>query len=427
MLRTDRPTKWQTAPEESDVVVVVVRSAFIVVYSLAASRSGYSYELSPAWLGVTIAAIYSVAVGIIWWRRRNIPWQRPFSLLVDIIMVSGVVATHGMTVAGVKDIFYLIIFAAAMWYHSAGALIVATVSLVAYCCALCLGTGLSLSVTNALSFAFGTGAIVMPLVGFVVGLLFRAYATDLTRLAEIEHEIGLARHLQQNLLPDTIPDIPGWSIAAVMRPARQVGGDMYAFHHLPDGSVMFVVADMAGKSVYGLVHLSLIHSHIRAAASSSSQLPAIVDELNRSAYPELQPDSYAAAVFIKFRPNDATVEYVNCGHLPPLLILPGSGQPQPLFTGDPIIGADYNHHYTQGTVNAPPGAIIVCYTDGLTEARSPDGEMFGEERLQRFIVRNATLPPAELCHALLDEVARFTAGAMDDDQTVAVFKRLEDQ
>ena len=424
MLRTGRPRTWQTAPEESDVIVVVVRSAFIVVYSVAASYSGYGYELSsPAWLGVTLATIYSVLVSIIWWRQRTIPWQRPFSLLVDITMLTGVVATHGMAVAGVKDVFYLVIFAAGMWYYSPGAVLVAVVSLVAYCCALCHSTGMSPTLSNALSLAFSTGAIVMPLIGFVVGVMFRAHSADVLRLAEIEHEIGLARHLQQNLLPDHLPEIPGWSLAAVMRPAREVGGDMYTFHELPDGSIMFAVADMAGKSVYGLVHLSLIYSHLRAAASSSSALPEIVSELNRRAYPELQPDSYAAAVFLKFRPNEDLVDFVNCGHLPPLLVLPGSGQPQPLATGDPIIGAREDYAYRAEAVTVPLGALVVIYTDGLVEARSPGGEMFGEERLQRFVVRHANLEPADLCHALLDEVARFTGGDMADDMTVAVFKR----
>ena len=423
MLRRGRPKKWQTAPEDSDVVAVLVRTAFIVVYVIVASAAGYGFALTPAWVGVTMAAVYSLVVAFIWWRQRDIPWQRPFSLLVDIIMVSGVAATHGMAAAGVKDVFYLIIFAAGMWYHSVGAVAAASVSLVAYSCALCHASGLSMTMENALSIAFATGAIVMPLVGFVVGVLFRVYAGELLRLAEIEHEIGLARRLQENLLPDRLPEIPGWSLCAVMRPAREVGGDMYSFHRLSDGCVMFAVADMAGKSVYGLVHLSLIHSHLRAAASASADLTAIVNELSRRAYPELQPDSYAAAVFVKFRPNQGEIEYVNCGHPPPLIVTPGSGKPQPLATGEPIIGATLEHNYSSATAIVPPGGLLVCYTDGLIEARSPEGEMFGEERLHRFVVRHAHLEPGALCHALLDEVARFTAGAMEDDMTVAVFKR----
>ncbi|MBC7289307.1 MAG: serine/threonine-protein phosphatase, partial [Armatimonadetes bacterium] len=405
--RSRPPVTRELAVENSDVAVFVSRAAFIAVFSVAANRAAQGIYFNPAWAGVILASLYSIVVAAVWWRRKAaLAWLRPFSLLVDIIMLSGVVATYGAVASGVKDLYYLVIFAAAMWYYWWGAVVAAATAAMAFVISYCHGTGLSVNFPNALSVAYTSGAALMPLVGYVAGLLFHAHSRDVTRLAEIEHEISLARRLQQNLLPRSTPDVPGWEIASDLRPARQVGGDMYCFPPLPDGSSLIVIADVAGKSVSGLMYLSLVHSHLRTIASTTSDLADIVGELNRRAYAELQPDSYVAAVFIKIRPGSSTVAYVNCGHLPPLVVRPGSGRAEMLGTDDPIIGASYNHVYREGRTEVPPGGLVLCYTDGIVEARNRSGEMYGEERLRRFAVQKAHLPPADLCRALLEEVAR---------------------
>ncbi len=421
-----RPGQWQATPPESDIVEAFFRTGFIIAFAALATAAGPFREAPVAWAGVILAAVYSVLMVLIARLfRPPLTWQRFFSLLVDIIMVSCVIASYGFAASGIKDCYYIIIFAAGMWFQAFGAFVVGLMSAIAFVIAYSTGTGITISQSSLISLLWGEGAIFMPIAGVIMGFLFKAYATELQQLAEIEHEIALARRLQDRMLPSVPPSLRGWEIAAQMRRAGQVGGDFYAFHTFDDGSTLIALADMAGRSVHGLVHLSLIHSHLLTIAAQTRDLATLADELNRRAYPQLQPDSYAAAVFVCVGPNSDTVRFVNCGHLPPLLILPNEGEVTELSTGDPIIGAQFDYSYREATVHAPPGALLVCYTDGLVEQRNRVGEMFGEERLRRFLLAHSSLSPSELCAALLAEVERFSgARTPSDDQTLVILRRL---
>ncbi len=413
-----------TAPDESDVALALFRSAFVVAFSVTASASGTGREAMVAWTGVGLGVAYTLVVFAVWWRQRApVVCQRPASLLVDIILVSSIIASYGYAGSGVKDCYYVIIFAAGMWFRLAGAVIVGVLACAAYVFAYGYGTGLSLSPASAVRVIYESGAIFMPAAGFIMGVLFTAYAREMHRLAEIDHEIDLARRLQDDLLPPSPPELPGWEIAAAMKRARQVGGDLYTFHTYPDGSVLLAMADMAGKSVHGLVHLSLLHSHLRAAVEVTEDLASLAQELNVRAYPELQPDSYAAAVLVRVPPDGGEISYVNCGHLPPLVVTGSGEEPVPLSTGDPIIGAERDHVYREERALVEPGALLVCYTDGLVETRSATGQMYGEERMRRFVREHAHLSPEEMCRALLAQVAEFSEASPHDDQTVVVLRR----
>jgi len=339
-------------------------------------------------------------------------------------MVSSVIASYGNDASGVKDCYYIIIFAAGMWYRQSGALITGLVSTAAFVFAYAYGTGNALSLTASVGILYDSGAVFMPAAGFIVSVLFMAYDRELRRLAEIDHEIDLARRLQDHLLPDTAPCLAGWEIAGTMKRARKVGGDFYAFHLFGDGSIMLVLADMAGKSVHGLVHLSLLHSELTTAAAKTQDLASVAREANARVYPELHPDSYAAVVLLRIWPDADEVEYVNCGHLPPLLLRP-DGSLTELATGDPIIGVKVDHEYRAGRVCVPPGAVLICYTDGLVEIRNSAGEMLGEQRMRDFLGELTNLPADAACRELLRHINEFSSEPPLDDQTVVVLRRLQ--
>lgn len=417
---------WETAPEESDFAIILVRIGFIVAFAILVNAGGATYHTRLAWIGVGLAAVYTATVVLVCRRwPTTLRRQRLGSIFIDIIMLSLVIANFGFAASGLKDLYYVVIFAAGMWYRWLGAVTVGCTTALAYVVAYSAGTGVALSPADALRLMWDTGALVMPIAGFIMGWLFKAYSTELQRLGEIEHEIGLARRLQDQLLPPTPPRVPGWEIGVVMRRAREVGGDLYAFHTFSDGSLLLALADMAGRSVYGLVHLSLIHSHIIAAASTTQDLGRLAAEVNQRAYPELQPDSYAAAVLIRLQPNADELAYANCGHLPPLLVDANADSAVQLHTGDPVIGAELEHQYREERLKARAGTVIVCYTDGIVEARDPAGETFGEERLAEFVIAHKTLSPQEMCSALIQHVQAFAGtDAPTDDQTVIVIRRL---
>jgi sigma-B regulation protein RsbU (phosphoserine phosphatase) len=321
----------------------------------------------------------------------------------------------------------LVIFVAGMWYQRWGGLTTAVAAVGAYASAYCLGSDLPLSWANIARVAYSSGVIAFPVMGFAVGLLFETYSREVRQRTEMAHEISLARWLQEGLLPKAPPQLPGWEIAAAMRPAREVGGDMYEFLNLPDGTLLIALADMAGKGVYGTVHLSMLHSHLRAAAARQADLAAVASEVNERTYPELQPDSYAAAVFIKIAPWGTQASFVNCGHSPPLLHDPRTGTLVELSSGDPVIGARKEYQYRQATVDISPGALLLCYTDGLVEARSRSGARFGEEGIRSLVQSYGHLPAARLCEVLLEQVSNFSRDTPADDQVVIAVRRLPAQ
>lgn len=378
-----------------------------------------------AWLAVGAGAIYTVGLLLVWWFRRSVSsWIRVLGVTVDIIMISVLVGIYGSLATRLKDVYYLVILAAGVWFRPKGAVVAAFAAMVAYVVAYSLGMGLPLDFSSAARTLYDSGAFFMPAVAVAAWMLFTAQGRDQFRLAQIDHEIGLARALQDRLVPGEFPDIAGWDVYADMERAAQVGGDFYDFLRLPDGAYLIVLADMAGKSVYGLVHLSLLHSHIHDLAEATSDIGELATEVARRAWPELRPDSYAAAVMLKVRPDDGDVEFVNCGHLPPLLV-PPHGEMVELITGDPVIGARRRHAYRVARVTVPPAGVIVCYTDGFVEARAPDGSMYGEERL-RASVRDWVSPgssPRDVCRGLIGDLAVFSGPQRSDDQTLVVLKR----
>jgi len=420
-----RPPIWPTAPPESDVAVALFRSAFVLAFSILASAAGPEATNTWAWLAVSAGAFYTVALLVVWWWRRSVSsWARVVAVAVDIIMVSVIVGTYASLAVRVKDVYYLIILAAGVWFRATGAVVTAVGAMVAYVVAYSLGTGLPLDFASAVRTLYESGAFFMPFVAVAAWVLFTAQGRDQFRLAQIDHEIGLARALQDRLVPKEPPRIPGWDIYACMARAAQVGGDFYDFLRLPDAAHLIVLADMAGKSVYGLVHLSLLHSHIHDVAEHTADLSYLAAEVTRRSWPELQPDSYAAAVLLKVWPEGDQVEFVNCGHLPPLLV-PPYGEMAELSTGDPVIGARRHHAYTAARINVRPGSMLVCYTDGFVEARDAEGRMYGEDRL-RAAVREWATPtatPRDVCRGLLRELATFSGPERSDDQTLVVLKR----
>lgn len=405
--------------------MALFRSAFVLAFFISASAAGPEATNTWAWLAVTGGALYTVVLLLVWWWRRSVSsWLRILAIAVDIIMVSVIVGTYGFLAVRVKDVYYLIILAAGVWFRARGAVVTALVAMVAYVVAYSLGTGLPLDPASAVRTLYESGAFFMPAVALAAWVLFTAQGRDQFRLAQIDHEIGLARALQDRLVPKEPPHIPGWDIHACMARAAQVGGDFYDFLRLPDASHLIVLADMAGKSVYGLVHLSLLHSHIHDVAEHTADLGSLAEEVARRSWPELRPDSYAAAVLVKVWPDGGELEFVNCGHLPPLLV-PPHGEMAELSTGDPVIGARRRHAYKTKRITVGPGSMLVCYTDGFVEARDAEGRMYGEDRLRaavrEFVTPTAT--PRDVCRNLLSELVAFSGPERSDDQTLVVLKR----
>ncbi len=407
----------------SDIAAGIVRMAVVLTFSVWSYFGPPGQPMLFTWIAIWLAAAFTLVFFALASLSGRPPlYLRPFLLLVDIIMITGIVATYGFSATAVSDLYYIVVITAAMWHGAAAAVLVSFACLAAFIGGFSLGIGSFPSPMLLWSAVWDSGALFLIPFSFVVGFLLAAYREDQRLLHETMLEASLARQLQEDMMPRRPLEVPGWRVCARMVPAAGVGGDIYDFLKLGDRGLI-VVADAAGKSFYGMVHLSMIRSHLRAAAPGCGGPASVATELNKRAWDALQPYSYVALVIVEVQMGNSVARYVNCGHYPPLLVRAAGGDPQALATGDPIIGARKGHEYHEGQVELQPGDAIVVYTDGLVEARNRRGELFGEARVRQVLAEMRGRGPEEICQRLLEAASQWASGHLVDDCTVVVIAK----
>lgn len=240
-----------------------------------------------------------------------------------------------------------------------------------------------------------------------------ALAVERVRVFEREHRI--AETLQRSLLPDKLPRLPGLEIAARYLPAAseaEVGGDWYDVIAIDSGRVGLVMGDVAGKGLAAASMVGRVRSAMRAYALEGHGPQGLVERLNQLVWSELEDSQMVTLVYAVFDSGDSRLDWVNAGHLPPLVI-GADGATRFLDTPSSVpLGVMPFPTYEQGTVELEGGASVVVYTDGLVER---PGELLdvGLARFERAAAPALADDPEGLCDALLAELVP-RGGAADD-------------
>lgn len=239
----------------------------------------------------------------------------------------------------------------------------------------------------------------------------------------LEKELAIARQIQDSILPDRIPHLDGFEIAALTMPAREVGGDYYDFISIDPHRFGLVVGDACDKGIPAALFINLTKSlvHIEAARNPSPE--ATLQQVNRQL---LEMSHSGMFVTLLFGILDASgrFEYCRAGHPHPLLL----DQDRHLVgitsrIGMPLGIIEEIKLDTQ-TVTIPPGGLLVIYSDGLSEALDIHDNQFGAERLATELPIISHLSAAQICAQLLKRVQEFVGGQpQSDDFTVIVIKR----
>lgn len=243
--------------------------------------------------------------------------------------------------------------------------------------------------------------------------------------ARLENEMQVAARVQADLLPHAWPDVDGLDLAATTRPASHVCGDFYDVVPVPGGQLVATLGDVSGKGVPAALVMTMTRTLLRSAirAATPGDLERVLSLAAVSAYEELGGlDMFSTAVVASFDPAAMRVRYVNAGHAP-VVYKPRDGRAQLLVADGPPLGM-LAHAVGEAHDRAlGEGDLLVVATDGLNEARSPEGELFGYERLLGLIDAEARQDAATIAHGLLASVEAFQNGRpRDDDQTVLVMK-----
>lgn len=294
------------------------------------------------------------------------------------------------------------------------------------------------------------------------------------RESKLERDLQIARQIQASFLPEELPQVPGWELAARFQPAREVSGDFYdAFPLTNNRRLGFVIADVCDKGIGAALFMALFRTLIRAFAQQHYSLSwtgvlggeAAPSGTRRDVAPpapgSLQPGShreerprrrslpsigsgalnnavsltnsyilrnhgqtgmFATLFFGVLDPATGSLAYVNCGHNPPILI-GQSGRTARLTATGPALGLMPDAHFDIQQAHLEPGDLLIAYTDGVTEARDPRGEFYGDAQLLSLVQPGA--PSAE---DLLDRIegslrAHIDGGDPSDDITMLAVRR----
>jgi hypothetical protein len=260
-------------------------------------------------------------------------------------------------------------------------------------------------------------------------LMFVVLLLELADRVVMKRDLEIAKDIQAWLLPGAPLQIPGYHIAYATRPANTVAGDYYDVILRPgqassDDRVLFVVADVAGKSIPAAMLMATFQASLRTLSSSRASLVELVAGLNHYACSNSQGGSrFTTAFLAELDPATGELVYVNAGHNAPILRR-ASGAIEKLEAGGIPMGIFEDAPYQAETARLGGGDYLVIFTDGVVEAISAKGNEYGEAELIQLVSRWATAAPSELLRGLLQELDAFVGNTpQHDDMTCLLLKR----
>ena len=239
-----------------------------------------------------------------------------------------------------------------------------------------------------------------------------------------QHDLTLAKSIQDSFLPDAAPAVPGYQAGFQMCAAFEVGGDFYDAIQMPDQRIAYIIGDISGKGVSAAMIMSSMLSDIRLELSFGGSAGEILGRFNQALCQKTQNGMFVSMVLMVLDPQAHRLELANAGHLPPIQILKDRIWQHSEASGPPA-GIVSDMTYDSEVVNLEAGEMILLYTDGITEARNSSREMIGTGRLMNWL-DDAPASVDACIEYLIDHVSHFTGEAgQSDDITLLILGRDE--
>lgn len=241
----------------------------------------------------------------------------------------------------------------------------------------------------------------------------------------IDAELARASSIQKNLLVADPPDLPGYDVCAFQEQSRSVGGDLYDMKTLPDGRVLFLVADVCGKGMGAALLMSNILASFRILYESDHfDLVDAVEKVSQQMLTYSSSGDFATLFVGTAEPDSGRIRFVNAGHNPPVLVR-SNGSIEHLEPSGTMIGVFDFCTWKEDVVELSRDDLLFVFTDGVTEAKRED-EDFGDERLEQLLVENRDKQAEEVVGRLMSDIDEFVGDApRSDDITILAVKRTE--
>jgi serine phosphatase RsbU (regulator of sigma subunit) len=206
------------------------------------------------------------------------------------------------------------------------------------------------------------------------------YEVAEARRIHLEKELQVAREVQAGLVPHEMPDIPGFSLAGAWHPAREVGGDFYDIFPLDEGRWGMVISDVADKGTAAALYMAMVRSLILSGALRHRSPAGVLAEVNQIILRQSSSLIFVTVFLAVLDPEKRTFQYANAGHNPPM-VRRAAGTIESLTRTGSALGVLEGLSFSEATVALGCGDVIVMYTDGVTEARNPQKDEYGTDRL----------------------------------------------
>ena len=260
----------------------------------------------------------------------------------------------------------------------------------------------------------------------------RLRQAERARARRMQLDLEVGARIQRDFLPENLPQVPGYELAARFEPAREVGGDFYDAFRLADGRIALVLGDVCDKGVGAALFMALFRSLIRAVSSAKTDTQVVEEMESHVLHAVATTNDYIAnnhgranmfaTLFVgALDPSTGIVAYVNGGHEPPRVLAAGGGIRMLLPPTGPAVGMLAEIPFMAGRFTLDAGETLLVLTDGVTESRAPGGALLGDDATDALL--NADVGSAEtLLQKVLDAVHVHAAGepAADDVTLLAV-------
>jgi sigma-B regulation protein RsbU (phosphoserine phosphatase) len=235
--------------------------------------------------------------------------------------------------------------------------------------------------------------------------------------ASLENELSIASSIQNGMLPTDFPRTESYSIDAVMRPAKDVGGDFYDFMSIGPSQVAFLVADVSGKGVPAALFMASAMTLIRSNLENGYTVDTVLDRTNAELLKANKEKLFVTVWLGVLDLSTGELSYVNAGHNPPFLIRKDGAVENIVSKPNFILGRRKGIRYREYRMKLDPGDSILLYTDGLTDSTDAEGRMFTQERVMEHLSQNRD--PDNIIPDMMGAIDRFSSGAEQfDDMTM---------
>ena len=242
----------------------------------------------------------------------------------------------------------------------------------------------------------------------------------------LDRELAHARRLQRSFVSLEPPDVPGYDIASHYEAAREVGGDFFDLFRLRRRGrpLSVVIADVTGKGIAAALLMAFARPLLHAAIDNTTTPTAALERTNDILVRERRSSLFVTVLVGRLDVRTGHLCLANAGHEPPILVRADGSAPSWIAGAGPLVGAFASIDIPETCVDLAPGDLVVLYTDGVTDARSPSGAMFEDDRLFEIVDRLRDAPAADVVDAIREAVAAFAGGAEPaDDITIVAIRR----